>query len=270
VDRSLRRRIGWLAPIAVAAAVGLVVVFFIARHSGSGDASTRSRSGCEEWLSPLSVAAVCGGHLSRDFKFAAGRKTGQLLTTDLSLARLFTAGPLRAGDRVTLSGRATQKTRLTLVVVDDRGSTRFVNFDRLGLERGGMATVPISGGKGVRLRAPGGVIGSSADYVARRYRDVTALRVLARRRSLLVSFRAPGSAATLYELTREAIESDEGLFGEGEIVREAILAHREVRTSPGTIASVRLPRRPGAFLIYVKPLSRTTVVRPAFALVPQR
>jgi hypothetical protein len=264
--RSLPRRVRWLAPIAVAAVLALLVVIGVARTTGDDGTSTKGRAGCKDWLSPLSFAAVCGGRLSRDFNFATRNKSGQLLTSDLSLARLFTAGPLRAGDTVTLSGSATRETRLTLVVVD-HGRTRFVNFDRLGLERGGTATVLVSGER-VRLHAPRAVVAPSASYVARGYREVTALRVRARGRRLLVSFRAPGSAANVYELTAEAIKSHEGLYGEGEVVREAILAHREVQTSPGMIASVRLPRRPGAFAIYVKPLSRVAVVRPALALVP--
>jgi hypothetical protein len=273
VFRSRRRAVGWLAVIVVAAAIALLIVMGVARTTGTGDKSKGGRSGCEDWFSPLSVAAVCGGRMSRDFEFATGRKTGQLSTSDGRLARLFTAGPLRAGDRIALSGRATRETRLTVVLVDDDGRARFVNFDRLGLERGGTATLVVPGASSAaraRLDAPGGVIAPSASYVARGYRYVTSLRVRTRGRSLVVSFRAAGSAANVYELTDEAIESDEGLYGEGEVERDAILVHREVRTSPGTMAFVRLPRRPGAFAIYVQPLSRTAVVRPAFAFVPQR
>jgi hypothetical protein len=250
--------------------VGVLVLIAVARTTGSSDTAKRDRSGCEDWLSPLSVAAACGGRLSRDFKFAAPRKTGQLLTTDLTLARLFTAGPLRPGERITLSGSATRETRLTLAVVDDQGRARFVNFDRLGLDRGGTAMVLVSGADRVRLHAPRTVIAPSAINVPYGYRYVTAVRVRVLGRSMLVSFRAAGSAANVYELTDEATKNEEGLYGEGEVVREAILAHREVRTSPGTIASVRLPRRAGAFAIYIKPLSRTAVVRPALALVPQK
>lgn len=120
-----------------------------------------SPSSCDDWFGPFIVAVACNGAgLRRAVRNASLGRTGRLTlrvrrgsasaaartlrpssASTPPLAQLL-ASPLRAGDRLVIRGRTSRSTRLA-VRYRSRKRIRVARFARLGLARGGRATVRI-------------------------------------------------------------------------------------------------------------------------------
>ena len=250
----------------VCAAVSVLLVGAGASTASSEPQQVTANAGCNRWIDALVVVAVCNGRLGGDFEIAGGTDRGFATGPEPGLARL-RGRSLRTGDRIVLSGAASEKTVVVAVLVTSSGRARDVLFDDLGLEHGGRVTLTVRGQGGattVVLRRPDGkVVSAAGGGIETQRRYVGDLVVHANADRVDVRFTAPSTLAEVGLLDAPAV--DELLKG-GEL-EDPFLAVTTVATRTGKTAFVRLPMRSRGAFVYVKPLARNQIVMPAIGRV---